>query len=154
MSGFKSLSNGDIDNYYRKNKSYYGTRPSDMLPHKLGKKSIVINFDTSDGGGTHWVCMWNKNPKFLFYFDSFGLAPPKRIKKAIMREGKKAIMNTIQIQNIDSNMCGYYCCYVIDRLDKGDSFTDILYDFEHNTLENEKKIKDISDKMFGGEVKI
>ncbi len=138
---FPSLSNFDIDNHFKGNKRYIGTRASDRLPKSIGKRSIVINFDKYGNPGTHWVCVYGNNPKWVYYFDSFGMDPPKSIYTFLKSGGRKVLMNDLQIQHKDSNMCGYYCLDVIDRLDKGESFIDIIYDYEHNPAENEQKIR-------------
>ena len=44
---------------------------------KMGKNHspCIMNFDSLEGVGTHWVCCWFSKDHFE-YFDSFGLPPP------------------------------------------------------------------------------
>lgn len=143
MSKFQPLTNIQINEYMARQgskKKYGGTYAIDELPKKIQAKSYIINFDESTQGGSHWVCVYNKG-KVCYYYDSFGGHPPERIHKFMKTSNKRMIRNDTQIQDMKSIMCGYYCCNVIDRLDNGDSFLDILYDYDHNTKSNEKKIK-------------
>ena len=53
--------------------------------------------------------------------------------------------NSSQIQNIDSIMYGYYCCYYIIERYKGKQPIDILLDFNQKpTLFNEVFIRDFA----------
>jgi hypothetical protein len=47
--------------------------------YKLG---LVINLDTHDKSGSHWVALFINLKKYqLYYFDSFGIKPGKRVRK-------------------------------------------------------------------------
>jgi hypothetical protein len=65
--------------------------------------------------GTHWVLLQvNKYPSgeiAPFYFDSYGVAPPEDIKKAVEKlTGKKGLpYNKKDIQSLMNNACGFYC---------------------------------------------
>ena len=49
----------------------------DTLPTKTKLNECgVLNLDSSSGDGTHWVT-WFKKGKKKFYFDSYGVQPPK-----------------------------------------------------------------------------
>ena len=77
--------------------------------------------DDSIGPGTHWVCYYNN-----YYFDPFGMPPPLEVKKYIL----DIKYNNIQYQGIKSVLCGYYCLYLLKRLNEGyDGYKiyDILY---------------------------
>ena len=74
----KPLSNFDLEDAARKLKIPYfrGVFFLDTLPRKPNKKECgIVNFDKSDGSGTHWVD-WYKNGKTKIYFDSYGVQPP------------------------------------------------------------------------------
>ena len=38
----------------------------------------ILNFDSSSGDGTHWV-MWFLQDKDKYYFDSYGVQPPRAL---------------------------------------------------------------------------
>ena len=96
----KLLSNLDLEDASRKLKIpfFRGVFLLDTLPRKPNKKECgIVNFNKSDGPGTHWVA-WYKNGKTKIYFDSYG----------------------IQL------FCGHLCLYVLKELSAGREFRDIL----------------------------
>jgi len=121
----------------------------DRLPDQInGDELGIVNFDDSDGGGTHWVAYFNSSSlpenEYVIYFDSYGLTAPDQLEKYLRTSGKKIKSNTSEIQNVRSIMCGYYCIYVLRELMNGRKFYDIIYEFSSTpTKENENKIKNI-----------
>ena len=108
----------------------------DMVPKLKKGHSCIINLDSSDGGGTHWVAL-KDNGSHLQYFDSFGLQPPEEIKG-----GKKIQFNTSQLQDLKSSRCGFYCLYVLNELSKGKDYYDIIYSLDQmNQKKNEKAME-------------
>ena len=91
------------------------------------KIGIIYNLDPHDKGGSHWVANYINIPKKqCYYFDSYGLKPPKEIY---------TFMQWLGIQEPDINLgwngrrfqyenseCGMYCMYFIDRMIAGESF--------------------------------
>jgi len=146
----KRLSSDQIDEYYKLNINYGGWFNKDTLP-KLENKFYIINMQSSgEGSGTHWVLVYNVKHNFCIYFDSFGIDPPKDVLQRMKETNKECVMSDVEIQNLDSMMCGYYCINVIDRLENGESYTDIvLSDYSFDTLKNENIIK----KINGGDIK-
>ena len=63
----------------------------------------IINLDSNNGPGTHWVCYVDS-----FNFDPFGLPPPENIL-FIKR------YNTSQYQKKISVLCGYFCLFFIKK---------------------------------------
>ena len=151
MVNFKPLSNFDIEKIVKKLKikKFRGVFSKDMLPAQMkGNESVIINIqDYLDGGGTHWVCVYNNpdNPDCI-YFDSFGMRPSDVVIKYMKTAGKGIVYNSGHIQNMNSIMCGYWCIYVINELlYKGRSFIDILMDFDFNgSNANERMIRDFA----------
>ena len=49
----------------------------DLLPNEkpLDVKAYIINTDTSDKSGEHWVVIYFRNNNEAIYFDSYGLPP-------------------------------------------------------------------------------
>ena len=61
----------------------------DTLPDKvLSRETGIINLDSSEGKGTHWVC-YSKNNKNIYYFDSFGLDPPLELQEYLKSRNEK-----------------------------------------------------------------
>ena len=65
------------------------------------------------------------------YFDSYGLPPQKEI---ITKFKSPIIANDFVIQNLDSQLCGQYCLYVLYRLNQGEDFLKILLELKNFSL--------------------
>lgn len=89
-------------------KSFGGVFPSDALG-KPTKKCYIINLDTSNNPGSHWVAVYfGKEP---FYFDSFAFPPTLNSIKRFL--GKKYKYNKKKMQSIYSLSCGHFCLYFL-----------------------------------------
>ena len=52
--------------------------------------------------------------------------------------------NSYRVQSLDSEACGLFCVYVLDELNKGRDYIDVLTDFHPSDyMANEKFIKRI-----------
>ena len=117
----KPLSNLDLEDASRKLKIPYfkGVFLLDTLPRKPNKKECgIVNFDKSDGSGTHWVA-WYKNGRTKIYFDSYGVQPPLEVISYLRRP---IHYNTDQLQTAGEVFCGHLCLYVLKNLPRGISF--------------------------------
>ena len=76
----------------------------DQIPRTKSEKWNLLNLDKHTGEGTHWTAY--KNGTNQIYFDSFGIIPPEELAEMFEDE---YIFNTKQIQDINSNACGWYC---------------------------------------------
>lgn len=96
------------------------------LSKKKKKIGIIINTDTSDGPGEHWISLFcDLQNKTICFFDSVGTNPPKQVMLLIRRMIKQAksmgiklklITNTHQRQ-FSNTECGVFSCYfLISRL--------------------------------------
>ena len=121
----KALSNFDLEDAARKLKIPYfrGVFLLDTLPRKPNKKECgIVNFDKSDGLGTHWVA-WYKNGRTKIYFDSYGVQPPLEVIRYLRRP---IHYNTDQLQPAGEVFCGHLCLYVLKELSARHQFQDIL----------------------------
>lgn len=66
----------------------------------------VLNLDTTDNEGTHWVAVYGNE-----YYDSFGLAPPNKLSHCVY--------NIVQHQELNSTLCGIYCMFYIWSRNRG-----------------------------------
>jgi len=91
----------------------------DELKEKPLKSSNlnIINLDSSENKGSHWVCLY----KNKYYFDPYGVLPIKEVQKI---DG--LLYNTLQIQPDDTKMCGQLCLYVLYNLEKGEDFGNLI----------------------------
>ena len=82
----------------------------------------ALNIDDSANSGTHTVCWFKKGNK-KYYFDAFGILPPKEIITYL----KSPIMySTYQIQQFNDTNCSEWCLYVLNEFYKGKEYTDII----------------------------
>ena len=101
----------------------------DELPKKPTEGAYIINMANSNEKGTHWVSFILKN-KNLIYFDSFGIAPPQEVYK-FPKKNTNIIWSKKEIQNINSECCGYYCIaflYYILNIGTGYEFLNMFKD--------------------------
>jgi len=88
------------------------------------KECGVINLNTSKQQGSHHTCYWVANNK-KYYFDSFGIIPPKELVKYLK---SPIIYSTYQIQQYNDTNCSEWCLYMLIELNKGREFIDIIID--------------------------
>ena len=78
---FHPLTNIEINEYYKNEPRFNGVYSRNNLPNKIKKGAYVINLDEYENMGTHWVSLFVKANKVI-YFDSFGIEHiPKEINK-------------------------------------------------------------------------
>lgn len=147
MSKYKELSNYDIEKILsKKNIRINGIFSKDLLPKKLLNGFYIVNMQNShDGNGTHWVCFLKKNDE-IFYMDSFGSPAPIEIQNHF----KNYYYNDEQIQDVDSEACGYYCIAFIQYMYKKKNptekdYTNFVKIFKKNPKHNEIILKTLID---------
>ena len=139
---FHPLTNIEISEYYKSEPRFNGVYSRNNLPNKIKKGAYIINLDEYENTSTHWVSLFVKANKII-YFDSFGIEHiPEEINKFI---GNKKIKASIfRIQAYDSIMCGYFCTEFINYMLKGKKLLDYTNLFSPNDFkENDRVIKRI-----------
>lgn len=116
------------------------------LPIKNG--CYIINLDDHNGYGTHWVALYIKNNQAV-YFDSYGEIYPLAVYEFVNRKDNVDLTrNNIQLQHLDSNVCGWWCIYFLYYMDNStiqihDSIRKFNKQFNQYQLKsNEKKLFD------------
>lgn len=83
--------------------------------------SYILNIDRDihdETKGTHWTCFFCFNG-YCLYIDSYGFAPPEKIKRWIDKNGDHLLIyNPHQIQSLESLACGYYCIYFLYHMNQ------------------------------------
>jgi hypothetical protein len=65
----------------------------------------VLNLDTFDGAGTHWVGLcWDREARQGLYFDSFGSFPPDQLER-MAKEGELS-HSLFVLQQLGDQICG------------------------------------------------
>ena len=94
--------------------SINGIFSKDLLPSNLEKGWYIINLQNhNDGHGTHWTCFYKNDSGNSIYSDSFGICAPAHLAIKI----KPYIFNNIEIQNLDSSCCGWFCIALIKYIE-------------------------------------
>ena len=126
LTCFYPLTNFEMQEYFKDKSRYNDVCSRNNLP-KLKNGAYVINLDGSKNTGTHWVVIFIKKDKVI-YFDSFGFEYiPKEIMEIIKYSslGNKNIKTRIfRIQNNNSIMCGYFCILFIEYMLNNKSLSD------------------------------
>jgi hypothetical protein len=139
LSSTNSLSNFDIMKIIQSQgvDDFKGVYMKDQLPDKLERGSYIINLQSSkEGNGTHWVCLYY-TPNYSYYYDSFGFVAPLEVQKKII----PYMYNDLEIQDIDSTACGFYCVafvlYLNKKMNIEKAFMEFINLFGKDTERNE-----------------
>jgi len=130
-----------------------GVYSKDTMPKKTYVGGYIINLQDSDeGNGSHWTALYITKNSEILYFDSFGLPYPVEIKEFV--SNKPVAINTRQIQDINSTLCGYYCLWFLKYIETNKNnktksifeiYDNFLNIFRFDTIQN----GDIVKKYFG-----
>lgn len=88
---------------------------------------FVFNLDPHYKDGSHWVAAYiNVRKKQCYYFDSYGMRPPKQIYKfmqwlTLQEPDMELGWNGRRFQRSDSE-CGMYSMYFLDRMMAGEPY--------------------------------
>ena len=114
---------------------------TDLMNNGINKLGMVINLDNHNQNGSHWVAFYSDlAKKHIYFFDSVGKKPRKKIKNFIKRlynsinsdifnnkyGAKKPIYKYNKIQHqVKNSECGVYSINFIIRSLEGEKFEDI-----------------------------
>ena len=111
--------------------------------HKIG---VVFNLDESWKPGSHWVACYSDLKKgTVYFFDSYGYNPEKRIRKLLRSiaryikdvEKKHPVVNYNKVRHqYDNYDCGVYSINFIQRLLDGETFENIT---QNKTIDNKMR---------------
>lgn len=90
----------------------------DDLPSKPHRhECAIVNLDSINGPGTHWVAYCKKRDS-VYYYDSFGDLPPPT--ELINYLGSKSTIyyNYLKYQNYNSFICGQLCLTFLHHFNK------------------------------------
>ena len=135
---FHPLRNIEINEYYANEHRFNGVYSRNNSPNKIKKGAYVINLDEYENTDTHWVFLFVKANKVI-YFDSFGIEHiPKEINKFIGNNNIES--NIFRIQAYDSVMCGYFCIEFINYMLKGKTLLNYTNLFSPNDFKKNNRV--------------
>jgi hypothetical protein len=115
----------------------------ELINIKCKNGFYVINIQSStDGGGTHWTCLIINN-NVNVYFDSFGASPHPLIINFCKRSNTKSYSyNNWIVQDLNSELCGWYCIalclYINLHLHTTKQLYEIMNDYVNLFYDNTK----------------
>jgi len=146
----KELSNVDIQNICDKLgiKINRICMKDELAQQKLKNGNYIINLENHNQSGSHWCCFKKLN-KCIYYFDAFGIMPPQNEIDLFKENHDKLSYNDLDIQDINSILCGYYCIgfflYIQHNYNKSISLDDCCESyiemFSQNTKLNDNILK-------------
>jgi hypothetical protein len=91
------------------------------------KLGIVYNLDPHYKSGSHWVANFiDIQKKQCYYFDSYGMEPPKQIYRFMqwltIQEPKMKLGWNGRVFQRQNSECGMYCLYFLDRMISGEPY--------------------------------
>ena len=113
---------------------------------KLGKNQLgvlIVNTDPSHLSGEHWISIYLDRADIYFYDPlSLNIYKSKYFDVFLLRMNKVLHVNTLQIQNVNSVMCGYHAlvfCYVMSKGGSEHRFKSFLKSFTpYNVIKREQ----------------
>ncbi len=143
------LYSDQIEKYMSKVPHFIGWFMRDNLP-RYSSGSMIINTDKQSGQGIHWIGLYDSpDSETIEYFDPFGMVPIPEVEKYMRESGKVILYNNRQLQDILSELCGWYCMYYILERTNGRSPYDVIMDFTQKPSETNESMID----KFGTNVK-
>lgn len=71
-------------------------------------ESAIVNLDSFDGPGTHWVAYY-KRGRNVHYFDSYGNLKPPRELITYFGGDSRILYNYTNFQKLNKYNCGHLC---------------------------------------------
>ena len=94
------------------NHKFGGVLAADELPHRIKQKPVfyIVNNDTSDKPGKHWIVIYNG--EYVEYFDPLAESPNRVIEQFLSRASQNGYLRmTSPVQGQQSRKCGQFCLY-------------------------------------------
>ena len=117
---------------------FRGIYPIDLIPKNLPSKSIIIvNQDTSNQKGSHWVVIHYTSDAIVEYFDSVGKPPKLEVQNLLLSQDMMYMYNNRRLQSYNTYTCGLFCLFYSYYSCRGVNLNGILRHFSDNLLHNE-----------------
>lgn len=123
--------------------AFRGVFASDELPRHVPTSSLfVFNTDPSNQPGMHWVSVYIDQKRRGEYFDSFGMHPTvQHFETFLDNNCSKWLCNTMPVQDITSDACGYHCIFYAVHRCIGFELSSIVNMYTNDALFNDCIVK-------------
>ena len=88
--------------------NWLGVFPLDKIPFISENRALIVNTQSSNLGGEHWIAVYNK-PEHVLAFDPFGFYYPPLLVSHLSSLSKPIVYNKIRYQEWLSTTCGQHC---------------------------------------------
>lgn len=108
----RGLSTSEIEELLKPISQFVGVYPCDAIPNFSSRPcALIVNTDTANEPGEHWIAIILKEKGKALYFDSFGFPPLiSSMQKYINENAPNGFKyNCITLQHPNSKTCGLYC---------------------------------------------
>lgn len=134
-------------------KQVIGVFAADEIPKIVSSfpAAWIINTDRKTKPGKHWVTFYISSKRDGEFFDSYGRKPSfysDRFHDFFINSGINLKYNGKQLQNNDSETCGYYCIYYLVNRCRGLQMGDIIHNFSNNHRTNDLFVYDVVREAF------
>ena len=107
---------------------------ADQLPVRVQNRaqSFVVNTDSCDREGTHWVVFHFPKEGPAELFDSFEQAPETShpcFRSVLIANGTQYKFNTVRVHPEDGDTCGLYCVHFVKYRYRNFTLEDIVNEF-------------------------
>jgi hypothetical protein len=100
--------------------------------------SCVVNTDSSNEPGRHWIAVFQTSADIVEIFDSFG--KDLSFYGIDFFKSQKVIRQTEQLQSASSTVCGQYCLFFLLRRAGCEKYTDIIHLFTQSKVSNDAMV--------------
>ena len=112
--------------------------PRDLIPESLDYPSlIVVNLDTSEKKGSHWIVLHYILNHIVEHFNSIGRKPDEYINNILFKQNLTYKYNNKRLQSLYSNTCGLFCLFYSYYSSRNEDMVRILERFGTSYKENE-----------------
>lgn len=130
------LTNIEVENIGKKllGNLFVGVYPADSIPNikNMTNKSIIFNLSKHTEPGSHYIAVYFKRTKIL-YFDSYGKSlTNKYIKKNLKKYKRPIFFHTRSIQEPNSIFCGLFALAYLKAVQKNKTSPNNFYKFFNN----------------------
>ena len=123
---------------------FTGVFPRDRIPTITQFPCcFILNSDSSNQPGSHWLAIYLPNDCCLEFFDSYAL-PPSFYGFSFT----STISNNKLLQSNSSNVCGQYCIFYLIQRSRGYSMRDIQNMFCLDSNWNDMRVANFVQKYF------
>lgn len=130
-----------IDCDVKMKKNVVGVFPADRIPkrHSTNPYGMIVNTDPHHLPGRHWVAFFINNDH-LEAFDSYGHSPGLYSINLMqfMQRFRRVTINTKELQDSKTNVCGQFCLYYLMCRCRGYSMSDIVNTFSNDLALNDQ----------------